>query len=452
MSTLVSKLSQLGEADVRGSWPDYLQQGFAGADVAELISVMRDEELWESSDEEADSWAPLHAWRILGQLKARQAIGPMIEMLNQDPDDYQMSELPRAMGLIGRPAIAPLEDNINNETVGIFSRSSSVEALEMIYQEDHSTREEIKTIYLRLLESSSTRDRFLNGSVLSGLITLQATESIDVIREAFAADTIDIGMCGDLEDVEIELGLRTKRETPKPNYAAYHGLDSEPDSDFDFEWDGSEDVDQLDELLSTHGTENSIENSIELEGFLAGMLCSPTLIMPSDWMPEIWGRADHTSLFEDLEAAETFSLLVLSRHNDLIDDLTNGYYSPLYLLVDEYSYDLVGSATYWSKGFARAMSLWPMLPPESNSELWGNLNLILFLMLPDTLTDLPEISDNDRMDLALSLGDQVTAVYNQIPVEPLPSVTTVKHNHPKVGRNDPCPCGSNKKYKKCCLH
>lgn len=22
---------------------------------------------------------------------------------------------------------------------------------------------------------------------------------------------------------------------------------------------------------------------------------------------------------------------------------------------------------------------------------------------------------------------------------------------PKVGRNDPCPCGSNKKYKKCCL-
>ncbi|MEF3168618.1 MAG: SEC-C domain-containing protein [Deltaproteobacteria bacterium] len=23
--------------------------------------------------------------------------------------------------------------------------------------------------------------------------------------------------------------------------------------------------------------------------------------------------------------------------------------------------------------------------------------------------------------------------------------------YPKVGRNDPCPCGSGKKYKKCCL-
>jgi hypothetical protein len=25
-------------------------------------------------------------------------------------------------------------------------------------------------------------------------------------------------------------------------------------------------------------------------------------------------------------------------------------------------------------------------------------------------------------------------------------------SEPKVGRNDPCPCGSGRKYKKCCLH
>jgi preprotein translocase subunit SecA len=28
--------------------------------------------------------------------------------------------------------------------------------------------------------------------------------------------------------------------------------------------------------------------------------------------------------------------------------------------------------------------------------------------------------------------------------------TTVRRTQPKVGRNDPCPCGSGKKYKKCC--
>ena len=35
------------------------------------------------------------------------------------------------------------------------------------------------------------------------------------------------------------------------------------------------------------------------------------------------------------------------------------------------------------------------------------------------------------------------------PAPPRP-VQTVVRSEPKVGRNDPCPCGSGKKYKKCC--
>ena len=31
-----------------------------------------------------------------------------------------------------------------------------------------------------------------------------------------------------------------------------------------------------------------------------------------------------------------------------------------------------------------------------------------------------------------------------------PTPTTVVRSGPKVGRNDPCPCGSGRKYKKCC--
>jgi len=31
-----------------------------------------------------------------------------------------------------------------------------------------------------------------------------------------------------------------------------------------------------------------------------------------------------------------------------------------------------------------------------------------------------------------------------------PPEATVRREAPKVGRNDPCPCGSAKKYKKCC--
>ena len=32
----------------------------------------------------------------------------------------------------------------------------------------------------------------------------------------------------------------------------------------------------------------------------------------------------------------------------------------------------------------------------------------------------------------------------------MPAVETIRNRGPKVGRNDPCPCGSGKKYKKCC--
>jgi len=35
--------------------------------------------------------------------------------------------------------------------------------------------------------------------------------------------------------------------------------------------------------------------------------------------------------------------------------------------------------------------------------------------------------------------------------EPLPPPDTVVREKQKIGRNDPCPCGSGKKYKKCCL-
>jgi len=29
-------------------------------------------------------------------------------------------------------------------------------------------------------------------------------------------------------------------------------------------------------------------------------------------------------------------------------------------------------------------------------------------------------------------------------------IDPIRNNTPKVGRNDPCPCNSGKKYKKCC--
>ena len=36
--------------------------------------------------------------------------------------------------------------------------------------------------------------------------------------------------------------------------------------------------------------------------------------------------------------------------------------------------------------------------------------------------------------------------------DPLPPpVETIKKSEPAPGRNDPCPCGSGRKYKQCCM-
>ncbi len=49
----------------------------------------------------------------------------------------------------------------------------------------------------------------------------------------------------------------------------------------------------------------------------------------------------------------------------------------------------------------------------------------------------------------ISLFDKVNGEWRFRDAE-APKVGQIKRDTPKVGRNDPCPCGSGKKYKKCC--
>ena len=52
--------------------------------------------------------------------------------------------------------------------------------------------------------------------------------------------------------------------------------------------------------------------------------------------------------------------------------------------------------------------------------------------------EVEEIRQKQKQDYIMSRGEDV------------PEKKTIKHEGDKIGRNDPCPCGSGKKYKKCC--
>ncbi len=66
----VAKLLTL-EVDPSEKWPDYLALGFTQEHVSELIRMATNLALHGNDDDEGCVWwAPIHAWRTLGQLRA----------------------------------------------------------------------------------------------------------------------------------------------------------------------------------------------------------------------------------------------------------------------------------------------------------------------------------------------------------------------------------------------
>ena len=66
----VSKLLTQGDCrPTAGKWPNYLELGLTQEHIPELIRMLTDEDLiWAPSDS-LEVWAPMHAWRALGQLQ-----------------------------------------------------------------------------------------------------------------------------------------------------------------------------------------------------------------------------------------------------------------------------------------------------------------------------------------------------------------------------------------------
>ena len=103
----VNQLLQLG--DLRGAKPsrDYLALGLSLEHVPDLVRMAQDDALHWADSESKDVWAPIHAWRALGQLRSETAIGPLLGLLHRiddDDDDWADEELPKVFGQIGPAA------------------------------------------------------------------------------------------------------------------------------------------------------------------------------------------------------------------------------------------------------------------------------------------------------------------------------------------------------------
>ena len=100
--------------------------------------------------------------------------------------------------------IAQMLDQIN--VVGVNSCVNMAKAGEIDISEADALMEEI-------LENS--KDSIINAVAIGVCIDLKLLHHHNLIVQCFANGTVDIGHVGDLEDVEIEMRLKTKRERPK---------------------------------------------------------------------------------------------------------------------------------------------------------------------------------------------------------------------------------------------
>ncbi|WP_175742709.1 SEC-C metal-binding domain-containing protein [Burkholderia ambifaria] len=217
----VSQLLTLGETGARANWnPDtwkeYSQFRFDNNHVSDLIAILADDSLLAIDGPEA--MAPVHAWRILAELQAVEALPSLIELLNQiddNDDDWVASELPIVFAKIGGASLDVLEPFAIDDGNGPFARICAYRSVAEIGNKHPASRSRCVEILVTMLHAYEANERHLNAFLISSLADLKALESFDLVREVYEKDRVDLDVTGDLEDAEIEFGIRTHRTTSR---------------------------------------------------------------------------------------------------------------------------------------------------------------------------------------------------------------------------------------------
>ena len=211
----VSKLLGYGDCRDFREWPDYLELGFTREDVPELIRMATDSELnWADSDS-VEGWSPIHTWRALGELHAEEAIEPLMQLFHElDDCDWAGEDFPTVYRMIGPTAVPALAGYLADDSHGTWPRITASHCLERIGNAYPEAEEACVIAVREQLERYRTNDPTLNAFLISYLIDLGSVASLPLVKQAFDSKRVDLMVAGDLEDVEIEFGVRERRSTP----------------------------------------------------------------------------------------------------------------------------------------------------------------------------------------------------------------------------------------------
>ena len=204
---------------------------------------------------------------------------------------------------------------------------------------------------------------------------------------------------------------------------------------------------ELDEFLTSDEAPDRSMALSDLDGFLTAVAIGPDRIKPSEWLPRIWG--DEAPEFLSEEEANRVIGTILGRYNQIITQLRDdpGRYQPL-IRQNEHGQVI---ARDWVAGFMDGVALrfdgWQAL---LKSKEYRNDFAPIAVHLTDAQGNSPLNPEEENVKALIEQAAEL------IPAAVRSIDRFIKQMRPffeggtKVGRNDPCFCGSGKKFKKCC--
>jgi len=190
--------------------------------------------------------------------------------------------------------------------------------------------------------------------------------------------------------------------------------------------------DRINKILFEYANDEDtvILDASELDGYFFAIGCAPQLIPPSQWIPMIWGGEHYAPEWPDMKSAQDFIGDVMQHYNDVMQQLNHNQCNPLFNVhkVDNKDFYVVDE---WCYGFQRGIG---MIDNATADKLADNLDMIAPII--------PECVIAIRNLLSAPLASPVKTGKSY--------VAPFTHATQKPGRNDLCPCGSGRKYKKCC--
>ena len=230
---------------------------------------------------------------------------------------------------------------------------------------------------------------------------------------------------------------------------------------------------ELDDLLLETPEPLEPVDAVMLDGYLCGVIVQPVLLEPATWLAHVFDF-DGRPLPDDVnrEWLDRTTALIMRRHAALNRAIVeDGWFDPLVLeFDDEHPREPVPegevdpmaglspvsqSLMPWVAGFQHAAVTFPDLAEMPDDAVMSALARLYRHLPAETDEEREVVATLDREHPLATLEDAMEelvvtiADLQDLTSEQRYKVETIKREAPKVGRNDPCPCGSGKKFKQC---